>query len=326
MANQVFEMLWDCEFCGTTALLGKSNRHCPSCGAPQNPDKRYFPPAGKEVPANTTFEGADKECPACKTPSGARANNCRHCGSPMDGSKEVALRADRVDGKSASATPVTAPPKNRRLWLWVGGGALGLATTLCVVTMFWTRESQVTVAGHSWSRTVDVESFGPVSESAWCDAMPSDARGVSRHREQRGTEKIEDGQTCTTKDKDRGDGTFERVETCKTKYREEPVYDDKCNFTVDRWKVARTERADGASLAPEPQWPAVRLARSGNCLGCEREGKRAERYAVKLTRKEGGDDSCEMPQAKWATFSVGKSHKVQVRVVGGGVDCASLAP
>lgn len=29
----VYEMFWDCAFCGTTALLGVTNRHCPSCGA-----------------------------------------------------------------------------------------------------------------------------------------------------------------------------------------------------------------------------------------------------------------------------------------------------
>ena len=38
-----FEMLWDCEHCGTKGLLGKSQRYCAECGAPQNPAKRYFP-------------------------------------------------------------------------------------------------------------------------------------------------------------------------------------------------------------------------------------------------------------------------------------------
>ena len=61
----IFEMLWDCGFCGTGQLLGKTNRYCPSCGAPQDETKRYFPPPGKEVAANTAYQNAkqnsDKE-------------------------------------------------------------------------------------------------------------------------------------------------------------------------------------------------------------------------------------------------------------------------
>jgi len=38
-----FEMLWDCEHCDARGLYAKSQRYCAHCGAPQNPDKRYFP-------------------------------------------------------------------------------------------------------------------------------------------------------------------------------------------------------------------------------------------------------------------------------------------
>ena len=31
--ERVYEMLWDCAFCGTQKLLGLQHRHCPSCGA-----------------------------------------------------------------------------------------------------------------------------------------------------------------------------------------------------------------------------------------------------------------------------------------------------
>lgn len=319
-------MFWDCEFCGATALLGKTNRFCPQCGAPQNPDKRYFPPPGKEVRANTTYEGTDKACPACQTPNGAKANNCRNCGSPLDGSKDVRKLADRVEGQSAPAAKAAtapAPKKASRAWLWILGG-VGAVASMCLTTMLWTKQSTVTVAGHAWSRTIEVEAFGPVQDSAWCDAMPSDAYGVSRRREQRGTEKIADGEVCKTRDVDRGDGTFERREECSPKYKEKPVYDDKCSFTVDRWKVARTERAQGDALAPEPQWPPVRLARTGSCRGCEREGARKEHYEVKLTTKDGKSDACELPQARWAGFATGRELPVKVRVLGGGVDCSTL--
>jgi hypothetical protein len=32
MGDPTYEMFWDCGFCGTTRLLGKTHRHCPGCG------------------------------------------------------------------------------------------------------------------------------------------------------------------------------------------------------------------------------------------------------------------------------------------------------
>ena len=72
----VYEMFWDCAFCGTTALLGVTNRHCPNCGAPQDETRRYFPPPGKEVVANTAFGQT-----AC---GGAGPNGCATCWNSPD--------------------------------------------------------------------------------------------------------------------------------------------------------------------------------------------------------------------------------------------------
>jgi hypothetical protein len=44
--TKTYEMLWDCGYCATRALLGKSHRFCPSCGAPQDPIERYQASAG----------------------------------------------------------------------------------------------------------------------------------------------------------------------------------------------------------------------------------------------------------------------------------------
>ena len=44
-----YEMLWDCAYCATPKLLGKSHRHCPKCGAPQDPERRYFPADSEKV-------------------------------------------------------------------------------------------------------------------------------------------------------------------------------------------------------------------------------------------------------------------------------------
>lgn len=317
----VYEMWWDCAFCETKALLGKSNRFCPNCGAQQDATRRYFPPKGQETAANHEYDGADRECPACKTPNGAKANNCRNCGSPMDGSQEVARVADR--SSAAPKVGQAAAPKKKR-WPWVVGG-IGVALfAFCLLSVFWTKDVGVTVTSHSWERAIDVETLTAVRESAWCDSMPSGAYGVSRSREQRSTKQIPDGETCTTRDVDRGDGTFERKQECRTKYRSEPVYDDRCHFTIDRWKVSRTERATGAGLEPAPSWPPVRLSRTGSFLGAEREGDRRETYTLSLRGDDAKTYECTMNEARWAGIPDGHKKVIPIGVITGAAECDKL--
>jgi Zn-finger nucleic acid-binding protein len=318
----VYEMWWDCGFCETKALLGKSNRFCPNCGAQQDASRRYFPPKGQETAANHEYDGADLECPACKTPNGAKAHNCRNCGSPMDGSAPVPRVADR----SSAAPKVGQKPAGKKKWPWIVGGIAVLLLGFCLLSMFWTKDVPVTVTAHSWERSIDVETLTAVREDAWCDSMPSGAYSISRSREQRSTKQIPDGQTCTTRDVDRGDGTFERKQECKTKYRSEPIYDDKCHFTIDRWKVSRTERAQGAGIEPEPYWPAVRLTRGGSFLGAEREGSHHEKYTLTLRGKDKDKKtySCTLAQPRWTGIPDGHEKIIPIGVITDSPECDKL--
>ncbi|HET9484559.1 MAG TPA: hypothetical protein VFO79_11435, partial [Xanthomonadales bacterium] len=66
-----YEMLWDCGYCDTKGLLGKSQRHCANCGAKQNPDKRYVPTEEqKQRIEGHKYEGSDRTCPSCHSPMG----------------------------------------------------------------------------------------------------------------------------------------------------------------------------------------------------------------------------------------------------------------
>lgn len=317
----VFEMWWDCGHCETKGLLGAGNRFCPNCGAQQDAASRYFPPAGKETASNHDFDGADLSCPACKTPNGARAHNCRNCGSPLEGGEQVLRVADR--GPAAPTKPVVPPkPKKKTPWGWIIGGVATLVGGLCIVSMVWTKELPLTVVAHSWERTIAIETMSAVSDSAWCDAMPSGAYRVSRTREQRRTNKIPDGQTCTSRDVDRGNGTFERREDCKPKYREEPVYGDKCHFTIDRWTVTRTEVAKGEGVSAE--WPRVGELRSGTALGSERQGARNQTYQLNLKGEDGETYSCKLPEKKWESVADGFKKVIPVGVITSSAECDKL--
>lgn len=319
----IYEMLWDCPHCDAKELLGKTHRYCPNCGAPQDPGRRYFPPAGKETAASAQYDGADKACPACQTPNGAKSHNCRHCGSPLDGAQEVGRVADRSSA-APKAPPPGARPAKKKLWPWLLGGALVTCCLFGSVAMLWKKDVTVTVQGHSWSREIDVESMQAVQDDAWCDSKPGDAYNVSSRREQRSTNKIPDGEECHTRDVDRGDGTFERRQECQTKYREEPVYDDRCYFTVDRWRKQRTEKAQGSGTQPAPQWPQVRLGRTGSSLGAEREGSRRETYTLALSGGDGKAYSCKVPFQKWQAVSDGTTKPIKVGVLTGAADCDML--
>src|SRR3954468_1308596 len=103
----VYEMLWECAYCGTRGLLGKTHRFCPRCGAPQDPGRRYFPSDEEKVAVHDhVYVGADRMCRACGSAMSAKAVHCTQCGAPMEGGKE----ALRVDEPAPVADPAPAEP------------------------------------------------------------------------------------------------------------------------------------------------------------------------------------------------------------------------
>lgn len=343
-----YQMLWDCPSCDARGLLGLTHRHCPSCGAAQDPTTRYFPDESQKVAvADHLYTGVDWRCSACETPNGARADFCASCGAPKDNSKEVKRREDVVAGSGAafaadsSATArkelrarPTAPPSVQEaskprsgLPGWVLP-TVGLVIALILVALFWKHDAFVEVSGHTWSRSIEVETYQPTDDSAWHDQVPSGAYDMRCSEEVRETRKVPDGETCKNRRVDKGDGTFSEVRECSPKYRDEPVYDSRCRYKIDRWEVTRTEKASGDALSDGPRWPEVTLARTGTCLGCEREGSRNESYSVifKDTKQDGKTYACDFAQDRWSSMPVSTRFKSQAGVLTGKLDCSKLEP
>ncbi len=303
-----YEMLWDCDHCETKGLLGKSQRHCPSCGAPQNPDKRYFPkPDEQKRVDGHKFEGSDRHCPACDAPMGAAAKNCAKCGSPLDGSKEV-----------RGVVTATPAKRKRRIWPYV------IAAIVLIGVLIWylfirTKDATLTVTAHRWERVVAIEKYGDWPQDAWRDQIPNNASMPTCVRKERSRKQVEDGEECATERVDKKDGTFEQVRTCKPKYRSEPVEDDWCSFTVRTWKKTDDAKANGTGLAAT--WPAnVPAADTQAQLGATRSGARSE----KLHLDFGNAGSCEVSAATWSKYKDGQAVKLEVRARSGAVVCSSL--
>lgn len=357
-----FEMLWDCPGCGTEKLLGLTHRHCPNCGAPQDPTRRYFPKEGEEIAVGDhPYQGADVACPGCDTPNAAKAQFCVSCGGGLEGAKAVAQRGEQAKGKAgfsedtaraaaeereanrqkerqaqmaAHAQSSGAPPPPKEgggkggLFGMLGAGVVVVGLILiglCGAFFFWSKDAALEVTAQTWERTIEVETLTPTKDSAWKESVPAGAYDLSCSPAEKSKQRIADGQDCTDKRRDKGDGSFEVVQDCKTRYREEPVMADKCSYTVDTWKVSKTEKALGAVTTPAT-WPAVSLSNPGTCVGCQREGARKETYTVALVDQEKAEHSCDLPEDRWRAMAVGSKWKATVGVMSGALNCAQLQP
>lgn len=351
-----YQMLWDCGQCGTKGLLGLTHRHCPSCGAAQDPKRRYYPEAGAEVAVeDSPYQGADKVCPACDTPNSAACTFCTGCGSVLDGAKAVTVRAEQHAGAAGFATDdaslaareaterKSADEASRSLaaataaglkaqeaasparWPWFVGVALVLVICGGLLSLlFWKQESALSVTGHTWERRIGIERLEMTSDSAWRDSVPADATMVTCHEEQRSTRSVPDGEDCHDKRVDKGDGTFSVQQECTPRTRSEPVYDTKCTYQVPRWHEIDAAVAKGADLAPS--WPAAAIPQPGACLGCGREGGRTEHNVVALTDPKGVAFTCDLTQDRWAAMADGSKWLGAVGVVTGALECDSLKP
>jgi len=324
MAELVYEMVWDCRYCGAKKNLGLTHRHCPNCGAQQDPNARYFPRDDEKVAVQDhEFVGADVQCRYCGGASSKRAHNCGQCGAPLV--EGAAVRAQAAPSPLAVALP-SAPPR-RATWKLVVPIAALLTVAVVVVAVVWKKQQSFVVAYHTWQRSIAVERFGPSRQSAWCSALPAGAIDVSRHREQHGSKKVPDGETCHAQKHDRGDGTFKEEQVCAPKFKDEPIYEEKCDYVVLKWSQAREEVAKGDSIADAPRWPMVVLGRSGcSAPGCEREGAHSQSYSVFFKDQAGDTYRCELVQNAWSSFVEGKRYSGKLRALVGTLDCDSLRP
>jgi hypothetical protein len=107
-----------------------------------------------------------------------------------------------------------------------------------------------------------------------------------------------------------------------TRYREEPIYDDWCSYTVNRWGHDHWVTAEGTG-ADVPRWPAVQVTACGS-LGCTREGTRTAHYTLSLAEIEGpARQECQVDERVWVGAVEGERRPVQIGVIDGGIRCSS---
>ena len=306
----VYEMLWDCTHCDAKKLLGKTHRHCPNCGAPQDETRRYFPSdADKVKVADHVFTGVDRTCTACGTPQSAKAEHCGNCGAPLGEAKAVPLVSDRK--------PVATRPT--RWWIVV----LVLFALGFLIWFQCIRKKTVsmTVTGHRWSTSIAIEEFREVGEEAWRDQVPSGARQLSCSRKQRTTRSVPDGEDCRMEKVDKGDGTFAEVQKCTPRTRQEGVDDDYCRFQIDRWTQVDALKQAGQGLSAAWATPPAFATQQGQ--GARRVGAKQATYVLELNDGK-KTRTCEVGEATWKKYKDGQAIKAKVRASSGELVCSSL--
>jgi len=350
--NKVYEMLWDCQFCGAKRNLGLTHRFCANCGAPQNPDSRYYPSDEEKIAVHDhKFVGVDVTCPSCNELNSAAAEFCGQCASPLtEGARAKAIDPEWRSAQEAFASGgsrdlvkeafdskmqsigVQDSPKKKR-----GGGSnikvfaiIGLVLLLAAAAFAAfnaKKDVSVIVTDHEWERTISIDEYDSFSTRSWRDSPPAgDSVSMgSCSREQRSTRRVADGQTCRTVRQDNGDGTFSQRQECTTDYREEPVYDDMCTWNGFHWEHDRNETTSG-DLSDPPRWADIDL----NCedqrrIGCERESRRNEQYTVFYADTDSDADyRCDYPQNEWESISVESLWSGQARALAGSLLCETL--
>ncbi|GAB5490851.1 MAG: hypothetical protein Phog2KO_10660 [Phototrophicaceae bacterium] len=351
--GKVYEMLWDCQFCGAKGNLGLTHRFCANCGAPQNPDSRYYPSDEEKVAVHDhKFVGVDVTCPACNELNSAEAEFCGQCGSPLtEGARARTLSAEtagvgqefqssgsrdivkeKFDAQMLSATGQSDDKKKRgtsKKTIFMVLGIVALIISGIVGALNINKDVTVIVTDHEWERSISIQEYDDFTASSWQDSRPAGDNVTmiagSCQRQQRSTRRVADGETCRSVRTDNGDGTFSQRQQCTTNYRDEPVYDQMCRWEGFRWEDSRTETTSG-DLDDKPYWEDIDLDCEGQSrVGCEREDGRSESYEVLYDNTE--DDSsyrCSFPQEQWEDIPVESLWNGQARAVGNTLLCDTL--
>ena len=331
--SKTYEMLWDCKFCGSKKLLGKTHRFCPNCGGQQDPSWRYFPADNEKVAVQDhVYVGADIICKACQALNGAKCEYCGNCGAALSDAAHAQAGASRMhdEGQAfvaedlkqrqladraahfAATQSGTASQKQGSKLKFI---ALGIIAVIGLIIFAFTRTqtTTVTTTDFKWERSVGIEVMQAISGKAECGHQPGDAYNISQHYEQIGTRQVPDGESCQTIQVNQGDGTFREQQQCHTKYRSEPVMGDMCRYVVNRWMGINPMVTSG-NKATTPYWPSTGISQGSSCfaLGCKRETQHNERYYLVLNADDGHPYECTVAHDVWDRSEIGSRFSIKI--------------
>ncbi|SEM28313.1 MULTISPECIES: zinc finger Ran-binding domain-containing protein [unclassified Butyrivibrio] len=302
MEDKIVMGYWDCPSCGSTGIPGKTY-DCPNCGRQRGKETKFYMKSGpvEYVPGHKVT-GADWYCEYCGALNTAERTTCENCGSPKSDSKDdyFSLKKPKPEVKpSSTQNNTTSAPGNKgsfSRFRLIGIIAIAILIIILINSIV-SRPKNYTfdVKTLTWENSIDIEENKTFRESDW--NLPSDARLAYTNWEIRSYESVLDHYETVTKSRqvqdgghyetsysDNGDGTFtehnnyvpdyttEYYTEEEPVYRQEPIYDTKYYYDIDRWVDERTETTTGTDK--NPYWPTLNLTDK------EREAGRSSKYTM----------------------------------------------
>jgi hypothetical protein len=316
---------------------------CPNCGADRPKNVKFYMAAEEDIVQDPAVlrrarGGADWRCSFCGQNNPNDVKICKDCGNPRSASdKQLAVKTYASkdvprsgDGTRDLSKPVeeTPPPKSKK-GCFV---ALGIFSMVIIVLLLlsWNTTIEVAVEGFEWKQSIQVEEKRNVQEEAW--SIPSNGTIVTSFQaihhynqvldhyetrtrtEQRavGSEEYVCGQ------KDLGNGYFEdqycsrtlyedyQVDYEEAIYRDEPVYQTKYRYTIDRWFPINSIVTQDKNHAP--QWGNTVNIRTNESL---REAGRKGGYTIIIQDYKKENHAHEIPLSWWQKLAVGDKIKAK---------------
>lgn len=359
----IYEGKWRCRRCATVNL-GR-NLNCLSCGVKRDEDAKFFLDDDAAALADEQLlaqarAGADWICLYCGTSCRAAEKQCSGCGSLRSGENKQLVEETRGAGDWSEAAQkknvpppaaVAAPQKSffsRRLVKFglLGAGAFAalfvalFAALVYISTLSYVVE--VEVSSLEWRRSIALEEYKTVAETAWEGEVPGEARVQSKksalHHTDRvpaGTRQIPETYTEQVADgseryvcgrTDKKNGYFEDKYCTRTKYksvtktrtrtetvyRDVPVYKTRYTYLIDKWTAAGERATAGNDF--NPQWADVKVDNVRT-----REAGRTENYNLLCKELSGKNKLHKLKIAPdaWKKFQNGQRLRGKVDFFGG---------
>ena len=323
---------WLCSFCDT--LNNDDLDTCRVCGASKVESKlNYFENKEKQQKHSKKVDSAYKT-------SNSEINLEKNINKTNTVSKEDEIEFPVKNNKNSYSN--THPSKNvfskfnnRAIKIT----AIVLAVVLSISALVWLlvpKTQEGVVEGFSWERSISVEEYKTFEESDW--VLPSGARLLYTKDEIRTYERVIDHYETKTRTyteevfdhmdtvvvghRDNGNGTFEeitqnvpvyrtetRTETYEEPvYREDPVYDTKYYYEIDRWTHKEYVKTSGTDK--KPYWGEYEYGKK------EREGTKNETYYIEVLNSKKENKKYSIKYDTWNTLQKGNTVKLKVYING----------
>ena len=114
----VREGRWDCQYCGTTGILGR-HKVCPNCAKSRPEGTKFYLPEDEDAVKDAALQeqaaqGPDWICEFCGSSNPANLDVCRHCNAPREGTSPQQQVKEFAAGAAPPSGDMTVPDPHEK--------------------------------------------------------------------------------------------------------------------------------------------------------------------------------------------------------------------